>query len=134
MRSLVETGEGHPYPWTERDALPVAMRYHSSWTHGRFEDATALLAEDLQTEVPINDYSSRTEWAQALSGFGRLIDRAELVSALGNAEQAVLIYDMHTAPYGVLRIAEHFTVEAGRIVRIRHVHDTVALREASTSA
>ncbi len=134
IRSLVETGAGLPYPWPDSDPLRVAMRYHDAWTGGRFDDAIALLVDDLQTEVPINAYASRTEWAQALVGFASIVDRADLVAALGNADEAVLIYDMHTRPYGVLRIAEHFTVADGQIARIRHVHDTVALRESAASS
>jgi hypothetical protein len=37
---------------------------------------------------------------------------------------------MTTAPFGTIRVAEHFTVADGLITGIRHVHDTVALRAA----
>jgi hypothetical protein len=131
LRGLVEVGEGLPYPWSSEDALPVALRYHAAWTGKKFDEAVALLAVDLETEVPINTYSSRAEWAQALVGFGGIVDRTHMVSALGTATQATLIYDMHTGPYGVLRIAEHFTVDRGTIVRIRHVHDTFPLRASA---
>jgi hypothetical protein len=42
----------------------------------------------------------------------------------------MLLYDMDVAGLGMLRVAEHFTVRDGKIVRIRQVHDTAALREA----
>jgi ketosteroid isomerase-like protein len=29
-----------------------------------------------------------------------------------------------------MRVGEHFTVDGGKIVRIRQIHDTVGLREA----
>ena len=134
IRSLLETGTGFPYPWSGSDPLPVAMRYHDAWTGRRFDEAIALLADDIEFEVPINSYSSRAEWERALVGFGSIVDRTGLVSAVGSTDEAVLIYDMHTGPLGVLRIAEHFTVTDGLITRIRHVHDTVALREATASS
>jgi hypothetical protein len=87
-----------------------------------------LLADDLATEVPINSYASRAEWAAALRRFGGMVDRVEIVSELGDAAEAVLLYDMHSSSFGVLRIAEHFTVVDGLITRIRHVHDTQPLR------
>jgi uncharacterized protein YndB with AHSA1/START domain len=125
LGSLVVTGVV-PTPGSE--ALRVALAYHAAWTGGRFDDALALLVDDLQTDVPINSYASRAEWAEALTAFGSIVDRADLVAALGDGTEAVLIYDMHTAPYGVLRIAEHFTVADGSVVHIRHVHDTVPFR------
>ena len=133
IRALVETGKGHPYPRSADDALAVALRYHQAWTGRRFDEAVALLSDRLETDVPINTYSSREEWAAALVGFGRIVDRADLVSTLGGADEAVLVYDMHTVPYGTLRIAEHFTVRDGSIVRILHVHDTAPLRAATLS-
>ncbi len=45
--------------------------------------------------------------------------------------QALLLYDMHTQPFGRLRVAEHFTVSGGLIQRIRHVHDTAVLRSTA---
>jgi len=56
------------------------------------------------------------------------VQRTELVAELGSEEEAIRIYDMTTEPFGTIRIAEHFTVADGLIARIRHVHDTAALR------
>ncbi len=44
--------------------------------------------------------------------------------------EGMLLYDMDVAELGPLRVAEHFTVENGKITRIRQVHDTAALRAA----
>jgi hypothetical protein len=33
-------------------------------------------------------------------------------------------------PVGTLRVAEHFTVEGGKITRIRQIHDTAAVGAA----
>ena len=42
----------------------------------------------------------------------------------------MLLYDMAVDRLGTLRVAEHFTVAGGRIIRIRQVHDTAAGRAA----
>jgi len=128
IRGWVENGVGRPYPWDREGALDLALQYHRAWTAGRFEDAAALLVEELETEVPLNTYASRAEWVSALTRFGSQIDRVEMVSALGGATEAVLVYDMHSTSFGVLRIAEHFTVSARMITMIRHIHDTFPLR------
>ena len=125
---LLQDGRGQPY--SASPALTVARRYHDAWTSGDFATAIDLLVEDLETDVPLNTYRDRTEFAQALTGFGSMIERTDLVTALATGPEACLIYDMHSAAFGTIRIAEHFTVRNGRIVRIRHVHDTFALRRA----
>jgi ketosteroid isomerase-like protein len=37
---------------------------------------------------------------------------------------------MEAELFGMLRVAEHFTVADGKITRIRQIHDTAALRAA----
>jgi hypothetical protein len=59
------------------------------------------------------------------------VDRVDLLAEVRAGDQAMLLYDMATEPLGTIRIAEHFAVRDGLIVRIRHVHDTVALRAAA---
>jgi ketosteroid isomerase-like protein len=114
---------------TSEDALAVARRYHDCWTGRHYEQAVHLLAPTLEVEVPINDYPTPDSFAQALRGFGDQVTGVELLSALGDGEQAMLLYDMEVDGLGSLRVAEHFTVAAGRIVRLRQIHDTAAIRE-----
>ena len=45
-------------------------------------------------------------------------------------KEGMLLYDMDVPHLGTLRVAEHFTVENGKITRIRQIHDTAALRAA----
>jgi hypothetical protein len=42
----------------------------------------------------------------------------------------MLLYDLAAGPVGTLRVAEHFTVAGGKIVRLRQVHDTAPVRAA----
>jgi hypothetical protein len=49
---------------------------------------------------------------------------------MSGGNTAMLMYDMDVQGLGALRVAEHFTVEDGRIARIRQIHDTAALRAA----
>jgi hypothetical protein len=130
LASYVETGQGQPYGQPD-EALRTARAYHTAWTRHDFAAAAHLLAEDLRTDVPLNTYESREEFVAALTGFGSIVDRVDVVAELAGGSSAVLIYDMHTRPYGVIRVAEQFTVRDGRIRHIRHVHDTAALRAAA---
>jgi uncharacterized protein YndB with AHSA1/START domain/ketosteroid isomerase-like protein len=131
----LETGSGAPFDAADalqatEETRAVVRHYHAAWAGGRFDEAAALLAEDLVTDVPLTTYPSRDEFAAAVAGFGALVDRVDLVAELADGDDGVLLYDVVCMPIGTLRIAEHFTVTDGRITSIRHVHDTVALRAA----
>ncbi len=127
---LVETGHGPPFRASDT-ALDVARAYHHAWTAHNFDAARRFLAADLATDVPINTYASRDDFAAAIASFGALAEHVDLLAEFGTGNQALLLYDMHTQPFGRFRIAEHFTVSGGQIQRIRHVHDTAVLRSAA---
>jgi SnoaL-like domain/Activator of Hsp90 ATPase homolog 1-like protein len=131
LASLLDTGTGRPYAPAQSgvdEALRVARAYHAAWTAGDHRTARRLLADDLVTDVPLHRYSGGDDFAAAVQGFGALAERVDVLSEFGAGDEALLVYDMRTRPFGVLRVAEQFTVRDGVIRRIRHVHDTAALR------
>jgi len=111
-------------------ALEVARAYHRAWESRDFDEAGTYLADDLVTDVPINTYRSRAEWLQAVRGTREVTSSVHVLAEFGTADEALLLYDMRLDPIGDLRVAEHFLVASGRIVQIRQVHDTLALRAA----
>jgi len=111
-------------------AHAVARRYHDAWSSGRFADAEALLSEEVRVEVPLNHYPTRGSFAAALAAFGAMVEGVELLSELSGPDEAVLLYDMTVRGMGEVRVAEHFTVREGRIVRLRQIHDTAPMRAA----
>ena len=118
-------------------ALDAARCYHQAWTSRNYERAAALLAATLTVEVPINDYPSKESFAGALRSFGDLVTRVDLLAEMSAANEAMLLYDLTAEQLGTLRVAEHFTIENGKIVRLRQIHDTAPVRAwlaASTPA
>ena len=113
---------------TTDETLLAVRAYHRTWTSMNFDEAVRLLAPNLEVEVPINTYPTTESFAEALVGFGGLVTGVELLSELGEGNEAMLLYDIDVEGLGKIRIAEHFTVAEGRITRIRQVHDTAALR------
>ena len=97
---------------------------------GRTPYRRALLAGALTVEVPVNDYPTAESFAAALESFGSMVSSAELLAAMSDGNEAMLLYDLEAGPVGTLRVAEHFTVEGGKITRIRQIHDTAAVRAA----
>jgi hypothetical protein len=113
------------------ETLEIARAYHRAWaTTKDFDAAAKLLAEDVETDLPVNVYAGKQEFVAAISGFGGLVSRVELLSECAKSGEAVLIYDLEMAPLGVLRIAEQYTVIDGEITFIRQVHDTATMRAA----
>jgi ketosteroid isomerase-like protein len=108
----------------------VIRAYYDAWTAGDFGTAVSLLGDGLIVEVPVNEYPSTESFGAALKAFGSLAASVELHAAMSDGDDGMLLYDMDVAGFGTLRVAEHFTVHDGKIVRIRQIHDTAALREA----
>jgi ketosteroid isomerase-like protein len=112
------------------DTLGVVRDYYDAWTRKDFDRATALLSSGLEVEVPINDYPTTESFAAAVTSFGSIVRNVELLSAMSAGEEAMLLYDLYAPGLGTMRVAEHFTVKDGKIVRIRQIHDTAAVRAA----
>ena len=119
---------------TDTNALSIARRYHDAWTSKDFAQAAALLDPALAVEVPVNEYPTPESFAAAVTAFGSMTRRVQLLAALASGDEAMLLYDMDVDGVGEMRVAEHFTVRDGRIARIRQIHDTAALREAGLVA
>ncbi len=76
------------------------------------------------------DYPTTESFAAALKSFGSMSTRADLLAAMSAGDEGMLLYDMDVPGLGTLRVAEHFAVQDGKIVRIRQIHDTAAMRAA----
>jgi len=112
------------------DPAVIVRAYHDAWTSKDFGMAAALLADDLAVEVPVNEYPTAESFAAALAGFGSTVTSVDLLAAMSDGDEAMLLYDLTAGPVGSLRVAEHFTVADGKIVRIRQIHDTAPVRAA----
>lgn len=116
---------------TDEETLNVVRSYHRAWTTTKdFNAASALLAESLRTDLPVNEYADKREFVEAIRGFGNLVSSVQILSAVAGPGEAVMIYDLTMNPLGTLRIAEQFTVTEGKITFIRQVHDTATMRAA----
>jgi ketosteroid isomerase-like protein len=112
------------------DTAEVVRAYHDAWARKDYARARALLAGTLAVEVPVNDYPTAESFAAALESFGSMVSNVELLAAMSDGNEAMMLYDLEAGPVGTLRVAEHFTVEGGKITRIRQIHDTAPVRAA----
>jgi len=112
------------------DTAAIIRAYHNAWTSKNFAAASALLAATLAVEVPVNDYPTAESFAAALRSFGSMVTNVDLLASMTAGHEAMLLYDLDVERLGQLRVAEHFTVDHGKITRIRQIHDTAAVRAA----
>jgi hypothetical protein len=110
--------------------LTIVKDYHRGWSTKDFDTAIDRLSPNLAVEVPVNAYPTKDAFAQALVGFGGMVERVDLLAGFADGDEAMLLYDMQVANVGTLRVAEHFTVADGRIIRLRQIHDTMPVRAA----
>jgi ketosteroid isomerase-like protein len=113
-----------------QDTAEIVGAYHDAWTSKDYARARALLAGTLAVEVPVNDYPTTESFAAALRSFGSMVTKVDLLASMTSGREAMLLYDLDVERLGRLRVAEHFTVDQGKITRIRQIHDTAAVRAA----
>jgi hypothetical protein len=116
------------------DTLDIVRRYHHGWTTRNYDHAIEFVSPVVMIEVPINDYPTRESFARALRSFGDLVTSVELLAEMSSGQEAMLLYDLRVEGVGALRVAEHFTLVDGEIVRLRQIHDTAAVRAAGMAA
>jgi hypothetical protein len=116
------------------ETLAIVRAYHDGWASGRFDAAFDQLAEPLSVEVPINAYPTKDSFAEAVTRFAGMASGVMLIAEFARGEEAMLLYDMTVPTIGQLRVAEHFTVAAGKVIRIRQIHDTAPFRAAVPAA
>src|SRR5262252_2408611 len=69
------------------DALRVARAYHQAWTSRDFEEADRYLSEDLETDVPINTYPSKSDWLDAVRGTRQVASRVHVLAEFGTDDE-----------------------------------------------
>ena len=110
------------------NALQIVIEYFYAWNNNNFQQAADYLADNISFEMPINSYKTKNDFINAVQ-FTKSISEITLLSQLGNHEEAVLIYNLEMKGIFPFQICEHFKVQNGKVVFIRHIHDTYQLRE-----
>lgn len=115
---------------TNQTPQSIALKYFNAWHRNDFAKASSFLSEEITFEMPINSYTSKAEFLQAVQFTVAAAQEIILLTHLGNGEEEVLIYNLKLAGLAPLQICEHFKVRDNKITFIRHIHDTHELRNA----
>jgi len=121
--------------------LAVVRAYlDAAYTRHDIAAATSYLAEDLVFDGPFAHCTSAQAFIPGLTGWAENVTGLRMIAAFGDNEQALVMYDVITAPYGTLSSASHVIVRNGKI-QVRNgkiqtetlVFDTTAVRTARAS-
>lgn len=117
---------------TQTDAgLRVALEYYHAWTGGDFEHAMTYIAPDIHCSAP----SGPMVGAEAFRGFmgpfaTQELTSAKLLTAFGEGDTALLMYDTTTVSVPHAPAAELHTVSDGKIVSLRIIFDQLPFERA----
>lgn len=115
---------------TKKQPLQIVLEYFKAWNNKEFDRASDYLSAEISFEMPLNSYTSKEAFMEAVKFTGNAVLYVQLLAEFGNENDALLLYDMELNPVGKLRIAEYFKVSNNKITLICHVHDTTELRKA----
>ena len=112
------------------NARQLIETYHDAWTSGDFVTARRCLADDLNFKGSIEAFQDADSFVGALKRFQSMLRGVKLLKRFFDQTGAALLYDCDTAtPAGVIRTAEFFSTDNGKICDIRLVFDASELRK-----
>jgi SnoaL-like domain len=112
--------------------LAIAIAFTKAWTSHDMETAASYVAEDVEFDGPIAGHTTGIDaYMQGLSAFAPVVTGMRIIAAFGDDTQALIMYDLTTAPFGTLRTAELLTVKDGKIQEDKLTFDTYKVRQAS---
>ncbi len=108
----------------------IAVAFTAAWTSHDMAAARGYLAEGVVYDGPVNHVVGVRGYIDALERFASAVTGLEIIAVLGDEEQAMIMYEVSTGPFGTLTCGEHLTVQEGKIQTDRLAFDTYAIRTA----
>jgi ketosteroid isomerase-like protein len=107
----------------ERAAVSVAMAYYHAWTSKDVDRAMTFVADDIVCEAPTGRIEGVEAFRQFMGPFAQMLTSSDLITAFGDDETALLMYNPHTTLVEDAPSAERLTVKDGKIVHSLLVFD-----------
>jgi hypothetical protein len=114
----------HPTP------ADVAISFTEAWTSHDMDTAARYVADDVVFEGPLSQATGITEYIEGLSQFAQAVTGLQILAVVADDERAMIMYEVTTGPFGMLRAAEDLVISGGKITRDTLVFDAQAVREA----
>ena len=115
-------------------ALDVARAYLTALDNHDVATAARYLAENVVFDSPIQHHTSTKTLLPSLTAFGEIqTGDIQMIAAFGDQDQALVLFDVPTGPFGALRTAVHYTVRDGKIQTANPVFDATAINTAQAA-
>jgi ketosteroid isomerase-like protein len=108
--------------------LALAREFLAAWAAADVARFTELLDEDVSFDSPMAALRGRPAVTAAMADFARAVTAVDNITAAADGDNVLVMYDMHTGPFGTIRAAENYRFRDGRIVSDRLVFDTAPMR------
>jgi limonene-1,2-epoxide hydrolase len=108
--------------------VEIAVAYIEAFGKRDMETAARYVADDIEFRSPMTRISGADGYLEAVGGFAQHVDGVDILAAVGDGENAMIMYEMRTGPFGTVPAADHFVIRDGRIASNRLVFDTHRIR------
>lgn len=112
------------------DFATIARTFTQAWTSHDMDTAAGYLADDVTFDGPTGHSVGKQAYIEALTKFAQAVTGVTILAAFGDDSQALIMYDLATAPFGTLTSAELLTFRDGKIVADKLTFDTYPIRGA----
>jgi ketosteroid isomerase-like protein len=104
-------------------AKDTMRRYFDTWKADEFDAFEALLAEDATFAGPLGTADGAGELRRGIEGLSKIVDRAEVIAMVGEGEDVITWFELHTPAGDRLPVANWAQVRDGRVRRVRVTFD-----------
>lgn len=118
----------------EIPALETAIAYHQAWTSNGFEQAMSYIAEDILCQSPGGELVGVAAFRDFMGPFSQTLKGSSIISAFGDRDTALVMYDTETVVVESAPAAEFITVEHGLIVRMHIIFDRLPFEQLRVAA
>ncbi|MGV3615364.1 MAG: nuclear transport factor 2 family protein [Fimbriimonas sp.] len=110
--------------------LDVALAFTHAWTAHDLATAARYVAEDVVFDGPLQQSTGSGPYLEGLTRLSEAVKGIEILAAFGDEERALLMYNLHTAPFGKLTCAKLLEIRDGRIHKDTLAFDADKVRNA----
>ena len=108
--------------------LQLASDFLNAWASSQADRFTSYLDREVSFESPMATLQGRDAVAAAMSEFAQAVTGIKVLASAASQDSVLIMYDMHTGPFGTIRAAEHYRFRDGKIVSDQLVFDAPAIK------
>ena len=110
--------------------LEVALAFTKAWSTHDLATAASYVADDIVFDGPLQQSTGAKAYFEGLAKLSEQVTGLLLIAAYGDADKALLMYDLSTTSFGTLSCAKCLTISHdGKIQRDKLVLDSAKMRQ-----